>query len=449
MANAADEMKTPTQQPQRRWLTSDFWTPRWLRWDPTISYELSWTQNILFGIATSFSVANLYYNQSILKLMARDFEISDDRASLVPTILQAGYAVGLIFVVPLGDIVYRRPLIIGLVLVTALLWLGLTLSQSFPAFLGLSFAAGFFTVTPQLMFPLTTQYAPSRHRATMISVVMSGLSFGILIARVISGIMSQYTSWRNVYWLAFGLQIAIAVLLFFSMPNYPILAPGKSYFGTLLTMIKLPFRHPVLTQQSLIAFLTMGMFTSFWTTLTFQLSNVFHFNTLSIGLFALIGLSSVVLNPVVSHFLTSRIHPSGTQIIAILVTLASVCIGTFVGTFSLAGLVIWAFTANLGMNTITVASRMAMVSVEPSAQNTVNSVYMVFTFCGQLFGTAVGNTLYARGGWVDSGSLSIATMAAALVLVFVRGPHEAGWAGWRGGWDLRKQTIFLHSLQIA
>jgi predicted MFS family arabinose efflux permease len=316
-------------------------------------------------------------------------------------------------------------------------FLGLALTQSFPAFLGLSFAAGIFTVTPQLMFPLTAQYAPSRHRATMISVVMSGLAFGILIARLIAGVMSQYTSWRNVYWLAFGLQIAIFLLLFFSLPHYPIMHSDQSYLGTLFTMVKLPVRHPVLTQQGLIAFLTMGMFTSFWTTLTFQLAGPFNLDTLSIGLFALIGLSSVVLNPVVSHFLISRIHPSGTQIIAILITLASVCVGTFVGTFSLAGPIIWAFVANLGMNTITVASRMAIVSIEPSAQNAVNSVYMVFTFCGQLFGTAVGNALYAHGGWVDSGALGIATMVAALALVFVRGPHETSWVGWHGGWDLR------------
>lgn len=309
-------------------------------------------------------------------------------------------------------------------------------------FLGLSFVVGMLTVTPQLMFPLAIQYAPQRHRATMTSIVMSGLVFGILVARVLAGILTQYTSWRNVYWMSFGLQIAMFLLLFFSMPDYPILRPGTSYPRILLTIIKLPFRHPILTQQGLIAFVAMGMFTSFWTTLTFQLAGpTFRLTTLAIGLFALIGLSPVLLNPLISRFLTSRIHPTGTLIIALLVTLASICVGTFVGTFSLAGPVIWAFVGDLGMNTIVVASRMSIASVDPKAQNAVNSVYMVLTFCGQLFGTAVGNALYARGGWIQSGALSIAMMVAGLILVVIRGPHETGWIGWGGGWNLKIDKV--------
>ncbi|CAJ2505754.1 Uu.00g131480.m01.CDS01 [Anthostomella pinea] len=413
------------------------WTPSWLRWNPDDNHELTWGMNICFGIASAFSVANLYYTHPILNILADDFGVSDERAALVPTVIQAGYAGGLLLIIPLGDILRRRPMILSLIFATAMIWLGCTLTASFSVFLGLSFLVGLLTVTPQLMFPLAIQYAPQRHRATMTSVVMSGLVFGILVARLISGIVTQYTSWRNVYWLAFGLQIVIWVLLFLFMPDYPLLHPGTSYPGILLKIVKLPFLKPALTQNSIIAFLVMGMFTSFWTTLTFQLADVFHLSTLAIGLFALIGISPVLLNPVISRFLTSRIHPHGTLIIGHLVTLAAVCVGTFVGTFSLAGPVIWAFMGDLGMNTIVVANRMAIANVDPTAQNAVNSVYMVFTFCGQLFGTAVGNTLYARGGWTNSGALAIAQMIAALIVLFARGPHEKGWVGWRGGWDLR------------
>lgn len=375
--------------------------------------------------------------------------------------MQAGYAGGLLFVIPVGDIARRRPLILGLIFATAFLvgdawtagqrmllissqWLGLTLTRSFSVFLGLSFIVGMLTVTPQLMFPLAVQYAPQRHRATMISIVMSGLVFGILIARLLSGIITQYSSWRSVYWMSFGMQIAIFILLFLYMPDYPILRPGgfATYPHALLAIVKMPFQHPILTQCSLIAFFTMAMFTSFWTTLTFQLAgDPFNLSTLAIGLFALIGISPVFLNPVVSRLLTSRIHTSGTLIIAIIITLAAVIIGTFVGTFSLAGPVIWAFLGDLGMNTIVVANRMAFANVDPKAQNAVNSVYMVLTFCGQLFGTAVGNNLYASGGWIHSGALSIGLMGAALIMILLRGPHEKGWIGWGGGWDLRKKIV--------
>lgn len=93
------------------------------------------------------------------------------------------------------------------------------------------------------------------------------------------------------------------------------------------------------------------------------------------------------------------------------------------------------------MNIVTVSNRMAFANVEPTAQNSVNSVYMVFTFCGQLFGTAVGNKLYASGGWIRSGSLSIGLIGGGLLLVLVRGPHETGWIGWSGGWELRTKVL--------
>ncbi|KAK8052855.1 hypothetical protein PG996_012156 [Apiospora saccharicola] len=298
------------------------------------------------------------------------------------------------------------------------------------------------TVTPQLMFPIAVQYAPSRHRATMISIVMSGIVFGILVARLLSGIITQYSSWRNVYWLSFGLQVMIFVLLFVMMPDYPVLRPGGSYPHTLLTIVKMPFRHPVLTQASLVAFMTMAMFTSFWTTLTFQLVGPFHLSTLAVALFALIGIAPVFLNPVVSRYVTSRIHPTGTLLLAHFVAIIpAVVVGTFVGTFSLAGPVVWAFLGDLGMTTVVVANRMSIASVDPKAQNAVNSVYMVFTFCGQLFGTAVGNRLYAEGGWVHSGALSIGLVGMSLVVTVVRGPHEKGWLGWRGGWGLSHKRM--------
>lgn len=177
------------------------------------------------------------------------------------------------------------------------------------------------------------------------------------------------------------------------------------------------------------------------TTVTFQLSDTFHLSTLVIGLFALIGISPVVFNPIISHFMIARIHPSGSLIVGHSVTLAGVLIGTFVGNSSLAGPVIWAFIGDLGLNAIVVTNRTAIANVDRKAQNAVNSFYMVLSFCGQLSGTAAGNSLYAKGGWLYSGGLSIAFVGASLLLALVRGPHEKGWVGWGGGWDLRNKEI--------
>lgn len=291
------------------------------------------------------------------------------------------------------------------------------------------------------MFPLAVQYSPLRHRATMTSIIMSGLVFGIAGARILAGIVSQFVSWRIVYWIAFGLHIGTVLLLVLYMPDYPIGRAGTSYLGCLRTTARLPFLHPVLTQQSLIAFLTMAVFTCFWTTVTFELTDAFSFSALDLGLFSLIALAPVFLNPVVARLVTARLHPTGTLIIAHIVGLAGVCIGTFVGDFSIGGLIARAFLGDLGMNTAVVANRMAIANVHPDAQNAVNSVYMVFTFCGQMSGTAAGNKLYAEGGWIPAGILMICFLGVSFGLVLIRGPHETGWVGWSGGWDLRGKHV--------
>lgn len=320
-------------------------------------------------------------------------------------------------------------------------FLGLIITKDFTAFIVLSFLAAITGCTPQLMFPLTVQYCPPRHRAIMTSIVMSGLVCGIACARILSGIVSQFVAWRIVYWIAFGLQMGIVLLLVLFMPDYPVSRPGTSYAHSLWTMIQLPFLHPLLVQQSLIAFLIMGIFTAFWTTLTFQLSDAFGYSTLKIGLFSLIALAPVLLNPLVARLLTARLHPTGTLLIAHVVSLAAACIGTFVGDFSVGGLVVRAFLGDLGMNTVVVANRMAIANLHPKAQNAVNSVYMVFTFCGQMSGTAAGNRLYAQDGWIPTGVLMICFVGVSLLLVVVRGPHEKGWVGWGGGWDLRVRPV--------
>jgi len=206
----------------------------------------------------------------------------------------------------------------------------------------------------------------------MTSVVMSGLVFGIACARVISGIVSQYVAWRTVYWISFGLQMGTVLFLILFMPDYPVSRAGTSYLNCLWTMVQLPFLHPVLTQQSFIAFLIMATFTCFWTTLTFQLTEAFGFSALKIGLFSLIALAPVFLNPLVARLVIARLHPTGILIIAHVVSLIGVCIGTFVGNFSIGGLIVRAFLGDLGMNTAVVANRMAIANVHPEAQNAVN-----------------------------------------------------------------------------
>jgi predicted MFS family arabinose efflux permease len=132
---------------------------------------------------------------------------------------------------------------------------------------------GITTVTPQLMLPLVGDLAPPPKRAAALSIVSAGNLLGILIARLLSGIVTNYTSWRNIYWIALGLQYAIFSLLWLFMPDYPSTnTSGMNYFKLLWSILMMLKKHPVLVQSCLIAFCTSAPFTDFWTTLTFLLA---------------------------------------------------------------------------------------------------------------------------------------------------------------------------------
>lgn len=142
--------------------------------------------------------------------------------------------------------------------------IGLCVTDSLAVFSTITFITGLSTVTPQLMLPLVGDLAPPNKRATALSVVVSGMTLGILLARVLSGVLTNYTSWRVIYWIACGLQYLIFVLLWLFMPDYPSTNPGGlNYFKMLWSILVMLTKYPVLVQSCLLAFLTAATFTSF------------------------------------------------------------------------------------------------------------------------------------------------------------------------------------------
>lgn len=278
------------------------------------------------------------------------------------------------------------------------------MTDSFAAFSALSFICGATTVTPQLMLPLVGDYAPAHRKGSSLSIVVSGLMLGMLVARLLSGVVANYTSWRNVYWLSFGLQHALLAALFLWMPDYPATNAELSYPRVLLSMLRLFPRQPLLVQACLIAFCMSAAFTAFWTTLTFLLASPpYGFPPLVIGLFSLVGILVITLGPVYARLITDRFVPWLSCMIGVASGLAGVTIGTFTGELSVAGPVIQAATVDLGSQTAHVANRAAIYTIDPRARNRLNTAYMVSGFVGQLSGTAVGNRLYHDGGWRWSG----------------------------------------------
>ena len=293
------------------------------------------------------------------------------------------------------------------------------------------------------MLPLVGELAPAHRRATALSIVVSGLLLGLLVARVLSGVVTNFTSWRNIYWLSCGLQYLIFGMLWLFMPDYPSTNPeGINYFKVLWSIVTLVFREPVLVQACLTGGFTSMTFTSFWTTLTFLLSSSpYNYSPLTIGLFALIGILGMCFGPPYSRFVIDKFVPLFSVIIGELICLIGIVVGTYTGRQSVAGPALQAFLLDVGLQTAQIANRSAIYTIAPKARNRVNTAFMVSIFAGQLTGTAVGNALYARGGWIRSGSASVGFIGVSLLFCFVRGPWETGWVGWKGGWSLRRRDL--------
>ena len=291
------------------------------------------------------------------------------------------------------------------------------------------------------MLPLVGDLAPPNRRAAALSIVVSGLMLGVLVARVLSGTISNFATWRAVYWMSLGLQYLIFILLWLFMPDYPPTNPGMNYFRILWDILLMIPKHPVLVQACLAGMLCSAPFTSFWTTLTFLLAgSPYHYDSLTIGLFGLIGIAGMLISPGWARKMTDRFVPHFSILFGLSCSLAGVCLGTYIGTFNVAGPVLQALLLDFGNQTAQIAQRSAIYTIEPKRRNGVNTAFMVSTFCGQLIGTAAGNHIYAAAGWIGSGSTSVGFISAALLVMFARGPWEDRWIGWRGGWSMKKKN---------
>jgi predicted MFS family arabinose efflux permease len=190
------------------------------------------------------------------------------------------YATGLLLVSPLGDLLRRRQLLLTVVFLSSSITVGLALTKSIAVFQALSYLVGVFSVTPQILIPLAADLAPPERRASAISVVFSGLLFGILLARVLAGVIAELTTWRVVYYMAIGVQLFVLSGSYFLIPDYPAKNTDLTYFKILYTTAKYAVTEPILIQACLIVIGFSACFSNFWVTLTFLLGGPpYHYST--------------------------------------------------------------------------------------------------------------------------------------------------------------------------
>ena len=371
----------------------------------------------LFAIGAGMAVANLYYIQPLIIMMGHSVHATVKHMGLVATMTQTGYAIGLILVVPLGDVLPRKPMMIGLSFFTAVALIGEAFSHAFISLVLFSFFIGALTVVPQIIIPLVADLSIPEKRGQAIGLVMGGLLLGVLLARTVSGTVGALLGWRAMYLIAAGLMLILAVIFIFTIPG---ISPTKSMtvFDLVRSLLAIAKKHRVLRHSALIGAMLFGAFSSLWTVLAYRLdSPPYHFNSAIVGLFGLVGAAGVLAAPVTGRVSDKR-GPRFMVGLGILCTLVA-----YIALLSLSANLIFFIMAIVIMDFGTQASQIAnqtrIYALDASARNRINSVYMVTYFFGGAIGSALGSYCYSLVGWYGAMAVSIAMVLIALAVHYV------------------------------
>ncbi|NNM97038.1 MAG: MFS transporter [Candidatus Dormibacteraeota bacterium] len=372
------------------------------------------------AVACGLAVANLYYAQPLLHLLATSFHTGSGGVAIVVTIAQLGYATGLLLLVPLGDIWQRRRLVAGVLLLAALALAASALAPDLLIFEGAALLVGVTSVVAQLLVPLAADLASAPRRGQVVGTVMSGLLIGILLSRTLSGLLAALAGWRFVYWFAAVAMVGLALVLRAVLPGDR-RSPALSYRALLLSILSLVRSEPVLRRRSLLGALGFAAFSATWTTIAFLLSGPpFHYGVAVIGLFGLVGAAGAACATLAGRGADrgwARVETLG---FSLAVTLAFPLM--ILGRSQLLPLVAGILLLDVGVQGIHVTNQSLVYRLSPSARSRINSAYMTTYFVGGAAGSAGAGVVYGSWGWTG-----VCLLGAGLGLAMV-----AAW-GWDAG----------------
>ena len=375
--------------------------------------SLLWTLAIISGV----TVANIYYNQPLLNRISRDLNISEFTANLIAMCSQIGYAIGLLFIIPLGDLYRRRNIILVNISILVVSLLTIALAPNIHLILFASLLTGACSVIPQIFMPLAAQYSTPETKGKNVGIILSGLLTGILASRVVSGIVGEYMGWRFIYFIAAGLMVVCLLIIIRILPDLPSNYQG-SYAGLMKSLFSLIKDYPALRIYSIRAGVAFGSFLAMWSCLAFKMGEApFYANSDVIGILGLCGIAGALTASFVGKYVKKvgirNFNFIGCGLILLAWASLYFCGSTYAGI--IAGVVL----IDIGMQCIQLSNQTSIFDICPSASNRVNTIFMTTYFIGGSLGTFLAGSCWQAWGWAGVAGIGTAlTMLSLLITIY-------------------------------
>lgn len=375
---------------------------------------ISMTVTAIFAVAAGLSVANIYFAHPLLDTMAADFGIRSAAIGVVITLTQIGYALGLIFIVPFGDILDRHKLVVSQGLLSAIALTVVATAQTEGVLLVAMVAVGLLAVVVQVLVAFAATLAAPAARGRAVGMVTSGVVVGILLARFVSGALADFGGWRTVYLASAILTFVMALILYRILPREAGVRTKVSYFALLRSLSSLFLQEPVLRVRAVLALLIFATFSTFWTSLVLPLSAApLSMSHTEIGLFGLAGVAGVLAASGAGR-LADRGFGQWTTGVSLALLLASWGLIALLH-WSIIALVVGVIVLDLAVQAVHVTNQSLIFAIRPDARSRLVAGYMVFYSIGSAIGAIASTAVYARAGWAGVCVLGAAFSTACLI----------------------------------
>ncbi|WP_281884996.1 MFS transporter [Paenibacillus sp. YYML68] len=391
-----------------------------------LTTQISAWLTLLFACACGLTAANIYYAQPIIGPISTELNLSEATAGLIVTLTQIGYGLGLLLVVPLGDMFENRRLAVSILGIGAIGLLISAISNSAVLFLAASFLVGLGSVTVQILVPFAASLSPEATRGRVVGNVMSGLLLGIMLARPVSSLITSFSTWRTVFYLSFFVMLGLALLLRIVLPKRE-MKVNIPYAQMLASMARLVRNTPALRRRALYHACMFGAFSLFWTTIPLVLAGPdFGMNQQGIALFALLGAAGAIAAPLAGRVADRGwIRPAtAVALIMEIIAFAITHVVPLGSKISLTILVLSGILLDFAVSTNLVLGQRVIFVLSPEYRSRLNGLYMTTFFCGGAIGSALGTWVYAYYGWIGASTIGIAFGVIALVYFLTERNHQ-------------------------